>query len=221
MALDTWLALIILFGAGGLTPGPAVMLVLGTSFQRGFRAALLPALGVASANIVWLVLAASGAAAILTQFPTAFTALKAVGLLVIIYLALSTMFGPLPDTMALSKDQLNTVSLNKGPLIRTHQNRPLKLYAKGVALQLSSPMPLVYFGMLLPAFFDLDRPIMPQFLIMLITITLTEMVGLSIYAYAAEPLRRQLRSPRAARTFNLCIGLVMILSGLWAIIGLK
>ena len=62
MSLDLWLALVALFGIGGLTPGPAVMLVLASSFRYGFKPAMLPALGIASANVFWLILAASGAA---------------------------------------------------------------------------------------------------------------------------------------------------------------
>ena len=97
MDLDVWLALVALFGIGGLTPGPAVMLVLSSSFRYGFRSALLPAYGIASANVIWLVLAVSGAAALAFRFPSIFFTLKIIGFLVIVYLALTTMISPGPD----------------------------------------------------------------------------------------------------------------------------
>jgi len=100
MSLEVWLALVALFGIGGLTPGPAVMLVMASSFRYGFKPAMLPALGIASANVIWLLLAASGAAALATSFPKAFLALKIIGVLVILYLALTAIFGPLPDSDA-------------------------------------------------------------------------------------------------------------------------
>lgn len=200
MSLELWLALVALFGIGGLTPGPAVMLVLASAFRYGFRPAMLPAFGIASANVIWLLLAASGAAALATAFPTAFVALKIAGLLVILYLALSAMFGPLPD-------------LDSGAAPPRG-----KLYAKGLALQISSPMPLVYFGLLLPNYFDTTLPLAPQLLIMFVTVTVTELLGLGFYAYGAQKIRDWLRSPRAARGFNIFIGLVMIASGLWAIL---
>ena len=84
MALDVWLALVALFFVGGLTPGPAVMLVLASSFRYGFKPALLPAMGVASANVMWLVLAASGTAVLFELYPTATLALKLVGLAVLV-----------------------------------------------------------------------------------------------------------------------------------------
>ena len=201
MELDVWLALVALFGIGGLTPGPAVLLVLASSFRYGFRPAMLPAYGIASANVIWLLLAASGAAALALQYPNAFFALKVLGVLVILYLALTTMFG--------AGARIDTDASDAPPRAR--------LYSKGLALQLSSPLPLVYFGLLLPAYFDVDMPVMPQFLIMLVTVTVTELFGLAVYAYGAGHIRRKLSDPRTARRFNIVIGLVMIASGLWAI----
>lgn len=202
MSLDLWLAFVALCGMGGLTPGPAVMLVLASSFRYGFKPAMLPALGIASANVIWLVLAASGAAALATQFPKAFLGLKILGVIVILYLGLRTIFGALPDANANAKD-----APPRG-----------KLYSRGVALQLSSPMPLMYFGLFIPPFFDTTRAMEPQFMIMLVTVTATELIGLAAYAYGAGRIREWLTHPKAARMFNITIGVVMILSGLWAVI---
>lgn len=201
MALDVWFALVALFFVGGLTPGPAVMLVLASSFRYGFKPALLPAMGVASANVMWLALAASGTAVLFELYPTATLALKLIGLAVLLYMGLSTMFGPLPNL---------DVSAEDAP-------RRSRLYAKGVLLQATSPMPVVYFGMLLPQFFQAEAALAPQFLIMLVTITFLEMFGLSVYAAGAQAIRRILTGQRAARLFNVLIGVVMIASGAWAV----
>ena len=202
MSLDVWISLVILFGVGGLTPGPAVMLVMASSFQYGFRPAMLPALGVASANVLWLILAATGVSALITQSPNIFLGMKALGFLVILYLGFSAIFGPLPD------------------LTGDNQTVPAKakLFSKGVGLQLSSPMPVVFFGALLPAFFDTAKPILPQFMIMLVTITATELIGLAIYAYSGGTIRKFLNDPKQARWFNIAIGVIMIAAGAWAIL---
>ncbi len=202
MSFTTWVALVALFGAGGLTPGPAVMLVLASAFRYGFKPSLLPAMGVASANVFWLILGVSGAAVLAETYPAGFLALKIVGLLVITYLGLKTIFGPIPNL---------DVNADDAP-------RRALLYAKGFGLQISSPMPLVYFGTMLPAFVDPNIPLLQQFGIMLLTVTVTEMVGLAVYAYGAQSIRQWLRSPRAARGFNIVIGTVMIASGLWAVL---
>ncbi len=201
MALDVWFALVALFFVGGLTPGPAVMLVLASSFRYGFKPALLPAMGVASANVLWLILAASGTAVLFELYPTATLTLKLLGLAVLLYMGLSTMFGPLPNL---------DVSADDAP-------RRSRLYGKGVLLQITSPMPVVYFGMLLPQFFQANTTLAPQFLVMLVTITFLEMFGLSVYAAGAQAIRRILKGPQAARTFNVLIGVIMIVSGAWAV----
>ncbi|MDA8888151.1 LysE family translocator [Hellea sp.] len=201
MSFELWLALVALFGVGGLTPGPAVMLVMSSSFRYGFKSAMLPALGIASANTVWLLMAASGAAILATKFHNAFLVLKGMGLLVIFYLALSTIFGPLPDTVSKVMDP----------------PRKKNLYSKGLALQLSSPMPLVYFGLLLPNYFDMSYSLKTQVLVMFLTVTITELLGLGLYAYCAHKIRQWLKQTWAARSFNILIGLTMIASGVWAL----
>lgn len=202
MTWGTWLALVALFGAGGLTPGPAVMLVLASAFRYGFRPSLLPALGIASANVFWLVLGVSGAAVLAETYPSGFLALKLIGLAVILYLGLKTIFGPLPSL---------DVNAAQAP-------KRARLYAKGFGLQISSPLPLVYFGTMLPTFVDPAASLAPQFTVMLLTVTATEMAGLAVYAYGAQSIRLWLKSARAARGFNICIGIVMIASGLWAVL---
>ena len=202
MEFELWLSLVALFFTGGLTPGPAVMLVLASSFRYGFKPALLPALGVASANVFWLVLAASGTAALFEIYPRATLALKILGILVLAWMALSVILGPLPR-------------LEPDPEDVPKRGR---LYAKGFLLQITSPMPLVYFGMLLPMFFQTDVPLAPQFLTMLVTVTILELFGLSVYAYAAQSIRQCLQNPRTGRIFNVLIGVVMILSGVFAVL---
>lgn len=202
MELELWLSLVVLFFTGGLTPGPAVMLVLASSFRYGFKPALLPALGVASANVLWLCLAASGTAVLFDIYPNAALGLKVLGILVLGWMAISVMMGPLPRLEADPND-----APKRG-----------RLYIKGFLLQITSPMPLVYFGMLLPLYFQADMPLGPQFLVMLVTVTVLELFGLSFYAIAAQSIRRFLQNPRTGRIFNISIGLIMVASGVAAVV---
>ena len=151
-------------------------------------------------------LAASGTAALLTTFPQITLGLKVLGMGVILYLGLSTTFGPVPDM-----GDVSTQEAAAPPRLG-------RLYGRGVALQISSPLPLVYFGMLLPLYFDPDKPLLMQFGIMLATVTWLELQGLSLYAAFARWIRRSLQSARAAKVFNVVIGTVMIASGAWAVL---
>ncbi|MEE9347737.1 MAG: LysE family translocator [Robiginitomaculum sp.] len=200
MALETWFALLALFLVGGLTPGPAVMLTLSSSLRFGFWPAMRVALGVASANVFWLALAASGAAALAANFPAAFTGLKLVGLLVILWLGVGIMRAP-PFNASMSTEQSGG-----------------GLYLKGLALQISNPLALVTFAGILPAFFDTSRPIFAQFLIMIGTLTALELFGLAVYAGFGRAISDWLQAPKRAKAFNITLGAVMIAAGISAIV---
>jgi homoserine/homoserine lactone efflux protein len=95
MDLGVWLALLTLFLAGGLTPGPAVMLVTTSSMRYGFWPAMMPAIGICAANLLWVALAASGASALARAFPAGFLALKLAGVGYIFWIAWRMAFaGP-------------------------------------------------------------------------------------------------------------------------------
>jgi homoserine/homoserine lactone efflux protein len=127
MEIGVWLALVALFVSGGLTPGPAVMLVLTSSIRYGFTASMLPALGICAANLVWVTLAASGASALARAFPAGFLALKLAGVGFILWTAWKMAFA--------------------GPVDLTRAEPPPKarLLGFGVGLQLANPNALVFF----------------------------------------------------------------------------
>lgn len=201
MEIGVWLALIGLFFAGGLTPGPAVMLVMSSALRYGFRPALLPAVGISAANLVWITLAASGAATLAARFPTLLLALKLAGLGFIGWLAWS-LATRTPDRVDASADAAPA----RG-----------KLFAYGFGLQLSNPNALVFFGLLLPAYIDPARAVIPQALIIMATVTATEMFGLSAYAAAADAMNRRFANAAFVRRFNLLAATAMFATAAFAV----
>lgn len=201
MEFGVWLALVGLFLAGGLTPGPAVMLVVSSSLRFGFRPAMLPAIGVSAANLVWISLAAGGAAAIAVKFPQAFLALKLVGLAFIVWLAWGLVRAA-PRDLRLSREAMPKRS---------------SLFARGFGLQLANPNALVFFGALLPGYFDAGRPLGLQVAIAMATITVSEMFGLAIYAGAAAWMANHFADPRFAHRFNIGAATLMVVSAGFAV----
>ena len=201
MEFSVWLALIGLFLAGGLTPGPAVMLVVSSSLRYGFRPSMLPAIGVSTANIVWISLAAGGAAVIAAQMPQAFLALKLAGLAFIIWIAVGLVRAK-PRDLRLSREAMP---------------KRAALFGKGVGLQLANPNALVFFGALLPGYFDASRPLGLQVAIAMVTITFSEMLGLAIYAAAADRMAKNFASPVFVTWFNRGAALLMVGSAGFAV----
>ncbi|MEM8920562.1 MAG: LysE family translocator [Pseudomonadota bacterium] len=200
MELSVWLALVALFFTGGLTPGPAVMLVVSGALKYGARPALISAIGVSTANLLWLVLAALGAGVVAARFPDAFLILKLCGVAFIAWLAWRMAFSG------------RAIDLASGEAPRRSA-----LFARGVGLQLANPNALVFFGGLLPAFIDADGDLPTQIAVIAMTITITEMIGLSVYAWGAEALAARFRSPQFARAFSRAAAVLMAGSALLAV----
>ena len=199
MALGVWLALVTLFVAGGLTPGPAVMLVTTSSMRYGFWPSMLSAIGVCTANLLWVTLAASGASTLAKAFPAAFIALKLAGVSYVLLLAWRMAFS--------------------GPIDLARREPPprRRLFARGVGLQLANPNALVYFGGLLPAYIDPDASLLGQCAVIMLTVTTTELCGLIVYARAADWLARRFASTAFARAFYRSAAFAMAASALFAV----
>jgi homoserine/homoserine lactone efflux protein len=194
-----WANFTLLFLAGGLTPGPAVILVTTASIRYGFWAAMAPATGICVANLVWISLAASGVAIVAKSFPEAFLAFKAAGIAFIIWLAWRTAFGAPID------------------LLRREPPPRRQLFVNGIGLQLANPNALVYFGGLLPTYFNPDHDLIPQVLISMATVTVCEMFGLVVYASGADALARRFQSAAFATWFFRLAALAMVASAGFAV----
>ncbi|HPF23521.1 MAG TPA: LysE family translocator [Hyphomonas sp.] len=200
MDLTVWLALVALFFAGGLTPGPAVMLVMSTSLRYRAPTALIPALGVSAANLVWISLAAGGLAAFAAKFPLVLIVLKVAGICFIAWLAFTIAFADPSRPHASASD-----APPRG-----------KLFARGVGLQLLNPNALVFFGLLLPSYFDMAKPVVPQALVMMATITACEMFGLTVYAWLADAMNHRFESPAFTKWFNRGAAFAMLAAVIFA-----
>lgn len=199
MHVGVWLALVALFLFGGLTPGPAVMLVTTSSMRYGIRPSMAAALGICAANLVWIALATSGASVLARAFPVAFATLKLVGAAYVVLLAWRIA--------------------TAGPIDLAHREPPprARLFGRGLALQLANPNALVYFGGLLPAYLDPQTSLIVQCAVIMLTVTATELAGLVTYALAAQWLARRFASPAFAAAFNRSAASVMAASAVFAV----
>jgi len=199
MELRVWVALVTLCVAGGLMPGPAVMLVTTSAMRYRFGPAMLAALGVCAGNLLWIALAVSGASALAHAFPSAFLAMKLAGVAYILVLAWRTAHAGAFD------------------LARREPPPRGRLLRGGLAVQLANPNALVFFGGLLPAYLDPERSLVVQCAVVMATVTATELFGLSLYAGGAHWLARRFASPTFAARFNRGAAAVMAASALFAL----
>src|SRR5688572_16219265 len=91
MPLATWLLFLATDVALSLTPGPAVLFVVGSGLRRGLRAAVGANLGVLSANLVYFLVSAFGLGVLLATAAPVFVALKWLGAGYLLWLGLSSL----------------------------------------------------------------------------------------------------------------------------------
>ena len=74
-----------------ITPGPDMLFVLGCGMRGGPRAGLLATAGVAVSEVVHVVVAAAGLAALFAAVPVAFTVVRTVGAAYLVYLGVQAI----------------------------------------------------------------------------------------------------------------------------------
>lgn len=74
-----------------IVPGPDMLFVLGCGLRGGPRAGVLATCGVATSEAIHVLLAAGGLTALFVAFPTAFTTVRVVGGLYLVYLGVEAI----------------------------------------------------------------------------------------------------------------------------------
>ena len=133
---------LVLFAAAALAlivvPGPAVLYIVAQSIDRGRRAGLVSALGVATGGLVHVTAAAVGLSALLVSSATAFTVVKVAGAAYLIGVGLLTLLRR-PEEPALEAPR---------------ERRLRRVYGPGVLVNVLNPKTALFFLAFLPQFVD-------------------------------------------------------------------
>jgi threonine/homoserine/homoserine lactone efflux protein len=123
-----------------VVPGPAVAYIVTQSVDKGRRAGLVSALGVASGGIVHVAAATIGLSALIASSATAFTAIKLVGAAYLIVVGVRRI---------LARDEEEPVAAVPAGMRR--------LYTQGAVVNVLNPKTALFFLAFLPQFVDPDR----------------------------------------------------------------
>ena len=126
-----------------ITPGPDMSLFLAKTVAGGRRAGIAAMTGASLGNVVHSVLAAFGLSALIAASPSLFLALKVVGAIYLLWLAIDAV--------------RNGSSLN----VRGEQPKPVALWptlALGLTVNLTNPKVVLFYLTFLPQFVDAHDP---------------------------------------------------------------
>jgi len=194
MDLVTLLAFTIAYIVAVLVPGPGVAAIVARALGGGFWSAVPMIVGILAGDLLYLLFALFGLAAIATYFGPIFVVIRWASALYLLYIAWQFW------TAKPGSEQLGP--RKKEPWLRT--------FLSGFALTMGNPKTIVFYLALLPTVIPLDRPISAVGLIELVIIVIVGLLGIgSGYAALAAWARDFFTSPPAIRRLNRTAGVIM------------
>lgn len=194
-AAITFLLAIIIFA---VTPGPGVFAILGRALIRGARSCVALGFGMAISDIVYLLLACMGLAAIAESFGELFTIIRFAGAGYLFYLAWKMWHAPV-NINVITKEQA------KGDVIMS--------FIQGFLISASNPKVILFYIAFLPSFIDLTSFTTNDIILVSILTLIGLMIGLMAIAIGASSARRQLNSTKAVTRLNRTAGSIMAGAG--------
>jgi RhtB (resistance to homoserine/threonine) family protein len=183
-----------------LLPGPDTALVTKNALVHGRRAALGTSLGVNTGLLVWTVAAALGIAAIVRSSAIAFTSLKLVGAVYLVWLG----------TQALRAARGHRAVAPGERAVSEHRAGVALGFRQGLLSNLANPKIAVFFTSLLPQFVSARHPTLLPFLLLGCVFVVITLVWLSGYALLAARAATVLERPSVKAALDRFTGLVLI-----------
>jgi threonine/homoserine/homoserine lactone efflux protein len=184
-----------------VVPGPAVTYIVTQSVDKGRRAGLFCALGVASGGVVHVAAATVGLSALIASSATAFTVVKLVGAAYLIIVGVRRI---------LSREPEETVAVAPADV--------RQLYVQGVIVNVLNPKTALFFLAFLPQFVDPHRgSVTAQVALLGIIFALIALASDASYALLADALAGRLRrSGAGARLRRYVTGGIFVALGVSA-----
>ncbi|MEM6638581.1 MAG: LysE family translocator [Pseudomonadota bacterium] len=157
------------------SPGPAAISVTSQGAANGYWRAAAGIAGVASANVVYFVLSATGVASLIIASDGLFTLIKWLGVVYLVYLGAGALVG-----------SSGGLSIEPG-----REAGVRALFTKGFIVEFANPKALLYFAAILPQFLDPSQPVLTQLLIMGATTLALDVAIYSVYAFLGQSIARR------------------------------
>ena len=183
-----------------LSPGPTMLTCMTTALNDGRLRGLAAAVGSISAALGVMTLSALGLGALLAASEFAFTVVKVIGAVYLIWLGIKTF-----------RSSTETVDVKRAA---THSRRRLRShYVRGFLVGSSNPKAILFFTAFFPQFLNPAEPFAPQYAILALTFVTCEFSVLTMCAFGVSAIAPVLRSSWHMRWINKAAG------GLFATMG--
>lgn len=186
----------------GITPGPGVFALLAHALTRGSSSCIMLALGMTISDILYLVAACFGLAAVATHWSELFTFIRIVGALYLLYLGWQMWHAPLDLTTTDNKKQ---------------KSEGIRGFIQGFLISASNPKVILFYIAFLPTFMDLSSLDNADIAFAALLTLISLMSGLMMIAHFASKARKWFKSESAVKRLNRGAGSVMAAAGIYLI----
>ncbi|QPF86046.1 LysE family translocator [Bradyrhizobium genosp. L] len=198
MSLQAYFAFVAACIALALLPGPIVTMVIANGLRYGTRAALINVLGAQVGLAIVIGIVAVGLTSLMATMGYWFNWVRFAGAAYLVWLGIKLIRSPVEG-----------VGTDAAP-------PPPRggFFLQGFLVLLSNPKVLVFFGAFIPQFMDMDKPHVPQVVVLGLTFMATAAMTDGIYALAAGRARKFFSKQRT-RLMSRISGGFMIGGGIW------
>ena len=197
--------LLVFIGVAALViviPGPDTAVVTKNVLVHGRRAGLATSLGVSAGLSVWTLAAAVGLASVVRASALAFTLVKLIGALYLVWLGIGALRAA------------RHVQSGERPTTNKPAMGAIGGFRQGFLSDLANPKIGIFFTSLLPQFVDPGQPVLVPFLALGAVFVVMTAVWLSAYCVIAARAARTLQRPRVKAAMDRVTGIVLIALGL-------
>ncbi len=198
MTLESGITFFLAIFIFSITPGPGVFAILARSMTKGVRACVSLSLGMVLSDIIYLVMACYGLAAIASTWETAFLVIRYAGAAYLMYLGWKMWFSPVADS------SLESEGGSKGEIAS---------FIQGFMISASNPKVILFYVAFLPTFMDLTVLSGADIVLASFLAFIALFLGLTIISIGASQARRLMKSERSMKSLNKTAGGIMASAG--------
>jgi threonine/homoserine/homoserine lactone efflux protein len=198
MTLESYLLFVIASIVLCVVPGPDLAYLLSRCVAQGRKAGLFAALGINAGGYVHLAAAITGLSAIILTSSVAFTAVKWLGALYLIYLGISAL-----------RSSENSAPVSKSRLVG---DRPWSIFWQGFISDVFNPKVAIFFLALLPQFVEVraGNPVGQLALLGVTVNTIQLIVNFTLISVSAHVTRNLRQNARTAMWLRRVMGVTFI-----------
>ena len=199
MTLATWITFFLACWAISLSPGPGAIASMTAGLNHGFRRGYITVFGLVLGIWTQVLIVAAGLGAIIAASSTVFTVLKFCGAAYLVWIGISQWRASDKPLVAAATD---------APVLSARQ-----LIVRGWAINATNPKAAVFMLAVVTNFIDPARPLLPQYVIIALSLSFTDLVVMAGYVALAARVLRALDEPHHVRIMNRSFGSLFIVAG--------